>query len=166
TNGDVALYQLPQGFSANHMAAGPDGNLWVTDKDHHTVGKVHPSNGFVTTYALPQGSQPGAIVSSSDDALWFIESNAIGRITTAGNITQFRENITSTCSNGNITGGPDNTLWFTAGGSVNSITTNGRLTRIFGLIGTPGCGQGYVTKTPQGFMWVTDLSGNQIGRVY
>ena len=47
----------------------------------------------ITEYQLPTpNSNPGGIVVGSDQAVWFIESvaNKIGRITTDGNLSEFR----------------------------------------------------------------------------
>src|SRR5882724_9587657 len=34
SKGEVRYYKLPQDFNVNYMAAGPDGNLWITDITH------------------------------------------------------------------------------------------------------------------------------------
>ena len=65
----------------------------------------------ITEFPLPQPqSFPGPITAGPDGALWFPEGGAnprIGRITTAGAVTEFP--ITN--SPGGITAGPDGALW-------------------------------------------------------
>ena len=76
---------------------------------HRAGPGAHPVSGC---------GQPGAITAGPDGALWFtgnIGSNGvnglIGRITTAGAITEFPIPSGSTAMD--ITAGPDGALWFT-----------------------------------------------------
>jgi virginiamycin B lyase len=77
-----------------------------------------------------------AITTGPDGALWFIEKpNQIGRITTAGVITQFPVPTGSLELLG-LTAGPDGALWFTerasftqpTAGKIGRITTAGVVT--------------------------------------
>ena len=66
-----------------------------------------------------------------DGALWFTETlaNTIGRITTAGVITEYPMTTASSSPFG-ITAGPDGALWFTEVGAskIGRITTAGVVT--------------------------------------
>ena len=79
--------------SLDGITAGPDGNLWfteaqsATDRADHTAGVDH---------RVPAPAQPAAgpsgIAAGPDGNLWFTEisrGNTIGRITTAGVVTEF-----------------------------------------------------------------------------
>jgi hypothetical protein len=102
------------------ITAGADGSSWFTDNPRSsewspaigTIGRI-TTDGYITTYALPNpiNSDPGAIAAGPDGALWFTElvANKIGRITTAGAMTEF--NVPT--PPGLITAGPDGALWFT-----------------------------------------------------
>ncbi len=83
------------------------------------------SGGF-TEYAMTNpNAEPDVITSGPDGALWFTTGNiaaggagctgdnAIGRITTAGNITEFTAGISPCAVATGIVTGPDNNLWFT-----------------------------------------------------
>src|SRR2546429_638765 len=63
-----------------------------------------------------------------DGALWFTESlgNKIGRITTAGAVTEYPIPTSNSGPYG-IVAGPDGALWFTEqlGGKIGRITTTG-----------------------------------------
>ena len=73
----------------------------------------------------------GRLVSASDGALWFTENsgNKIGRITTAGVITEYSIPTNSSRPQG-ITAGPDGALWFTenSGNKIGRMTTSGAIT--------------------------------------
>ena len=80
---------------------------------------------------ITAGSEPWWITAGPDGALWFteIDGNRVGRITTAGAVTEYSAGITGTNLE-QITVGPDGALWFTeAGGSrIGRITTAGVVT--------------------------------------
>ena len=160
---EAAFFSLPQDFSAHHVAAGPDGNIWITDQEHNTVGKVHPGSSLVTAYALPEKSMPDAITSGPDGALWFTEITGLGRITTGGKVAQYPNNINYLGLYGNITSGPGKSIVFVAGEAVNKMSiASGEATPISSLSGHGG--DGNVTMS-QGTIWFTDALGNRIGQV-
>ena len=90
--------------------------------------------GVVTgLFPLPTvGALPAAITSGPDGALWFVEAfvGKIGRITTAGVITEFT--IPTASSFAAITSGPDGALWFAenSGSKLGRITTAGMITEL------------------------------------
>ena len=85
-----------QGGDVGGVAAGPDGNMWVTDSYNDAVDKVTPA-GVITTYLLGNGGfEPGAIIGASDGNLWFTEApnssgtpGHIGFVTPAGAVTEY-----------------------------------------------------------------------------
>jgi virginiamycin B lyase len=87
----------------------------------------------ITEFMIPtSGSQPAAIAAGPDGALWFTEEdgNKIGRITTAGVITNEFTVPTSNSRPNGIAAGPDGALWFTegSGSKIGRITTAGVIT--------------------------------------
>jgi hypothetical protein len=109
-----------------------------------------------------------------DGALWFTESNAnkMGRITTAGVITEFP---LSTGGSGNVVGitaGPDGAIWFTEENSstceIGRITIGGIITGF--PLGSPAtqpfaCGGPFgISAGPDGAIWFTETAGGKIGR--
>jgi len=85
--------------------------------------------GTVTEFNVPSGTAFG-ITSGPDGNLWFTDSaGAIGRITTAGSITEFplpKNCAFEFCGPLGITAGPDGNLWFTEelAGEIGRITTS------------------------------------------
>jgi virginiamycin B lyase len=75
------------------MTAGPDGNLWITeDGPTRAVSRMTPAGVFTKfTHGLTASPEPLAgITAAPDGNLWFADPGGrIGRITTAGAITEF-----------------------------------------------------------------------------
>lgn len=115
TTAGVVTAQYPvSGGSASafigSVTNGPDGALWFTYGG--SVDRM-TTTGTVTTYK-PTGTAQN-IVSGPDGALWFTECGGayiIGRITTAGAITEY-SGPSASSSALNIAAGPDNAVWFT-----------------------------------------------------
>lgn len=131
------------------LAVGPDGNIWFTETSANKIGKVTLA-GVFTEYAIPNATggdapvdlnSPGApagvvasptgIVAGPGGALWFTDSSsdAIGRITTDGTITQYP---TPGMQPSSITLGPGGAIWFTdnsfnsfGGNTVNRLNLDG-----------------------------------------
>ena len=69
-----------------------------------------------TEFAIPTaGSGADSIAAGPDGSLWFTEqvANKIGRITTAGAITEFPIPTPFSGLYGGLAAGPDGNLWFT-----------------------------------------------------
>ena len=87
----------------------------------------------ISEFPIPtSNSQPMNITAGPDGNLWFTEraGNKIGRITTAGTITEFAS--VATAPDG-ITKGPDGNLWFAAQHAVGKVTPAGQVT-LFGRV--------------------------------
>lgn len=105
------------------LGAGPDGNIWLTT----TAGGAHPDwivrvgpgdtitpfQAGTRTGGASFGTGPERITSGPDGNLWFTEfwTNRIGRMTTAGVLTEFPIPTPDSAPRG-ITTGPDGNLWF------------------------------------------------------
>lgn len=136
----------PQG-SPWGIVRGPDGALWFTDFASNSimpataVGRIDPATGAIVEYqtedgyvpptgkpAAPEGngfdaSEPTAIAPGGDGNLWVaeVQATSIGRVTPAGNLTQFGYAVNpggplSFTALGDVAEGPDGDLWFTTDG--------------------------------------------------
>jgi streptogramin lyase len=130
---EPAAAALAEGSPLDGIAAGPDGNLWITSGAAEEVLRMTPA-GAVTYFpvGIPGTASaalrdPTAIVSGSDGALWFTAEagDAIGRITTAGVVTSFP--LAPGSHPHAIVSAPDGTIWFTepGAGAVGAITASG-----------------------------------------
>jgi virginiamycin B lyase len=106
------------------------------------------------------------IAAGPDGALWFTENSAskIGRITTAGSISEF--SIDAASGPDQIAAGPDGALWFCEGiaNKIGRMTTNGDLAEFPLSSGTLPAG---IAAGPDGAVWFTEgsASAGKIGRI-
>ena len=157
------------------IAAGSDGNLWFTEYKANQIGRISPA-GAVAEFPIPTaGSHPDAITAGADGNLWFTEisSHKIARITAAGVVTEFAV-PQATSGLGGIAAGPDGNIWFTYSVHVQNLTFHafvGRMTTAGAITGTFSIGTGPVlfgrsiATGPDGNLWFSKSTGNQLGRI-
>jgi streptogramin lyase len=109
---------------------------------------------------------PSAITAGPDGNLWFTDTNAIGRITPAGTITEFKTNLNlGSMPFGDIVAGSDGNLWFADEGTTKAI---GRITPS-GVITEFDFSAGHVASNlvdgPDGNVWFLDGAAEEIGRI-
>jgi uncharacterized repeat protein (TIGR01451 family) len=162
---------VPSGTSGaepDDITAGPDGKLWFTENVFGTskIGSITPDLATINEFQTPTaGAVPKDITAGPDGALWFTEldANQIGRITTAGTVTEFALNgSTPEASPDGITAGPDGNLWFTEDNKIGRITTGGVFTEFPVAAGSGPLG---ITAGPDGNLWFTLDNVDQIGRI-
>jgi streptogramin lyase len=151
------------------ITLGPDGNLWFTESnpEEPAIGRITPSGAIENfSYGLAGNSLPIGIAAGSDGALWFTDAgdNMIGRITTAGTITEYPV-PTANAGLDQITAGPDGNLWFTESNSdkIGRITTAGVVTEF--TIPTANSRPIGITAGADGDLWFTEYAGNKIGQI-
>jgi virginiamycin B lyase len=164
TAGQITEFPLCSGCGGGKIqpwdiAAGPDGALWFTEYQADAIGRITTS-GQITTFPVPGAlARPLAITSGPDGALWFGGGSGIGRITTAGAISQV-----TTEGAGSITTGPDGNLWFAA----TRPSSMGRLTPSTGQIRffptSTACSPQYVAAGA-GSLWFGCYSVDQVDRM-
>jgi streptogramin lyase len=162
-------FRIP-GIAPRGIVTGPDGNLWFTEADPNggSIARMTPA-GAVTQFPLLESNSnnqadPTAIVVGPDRNIWFTEASGgkLGRITTAGVITEFR--LPGTGNPQGLTVGPDGNLWFTvSGGTVGRITPNGTM-RLFALPGRNSQPIG-IAAGSDGRIWFTEAGVNRVGSI-
>jgi streptogramin lyase len=166
---------VPSGAGAGvgGITVGPDGNLWFTETNVDKIAKINPTLTTVNEFStgIMAGSAPSNIVTGPDGALWFTETNngatgAIGRITTAGTVTnEFL--LPGTGANNDpedITVGPDDNLWFTEAGTsrIGRITTAGVISTFALPAGSNPQG---ITSGPFGHLYFAETGRDLIGSI-
>ncbi len=176
TAGAITEFAIPTaGSSPMGITAGPDGALWFTEFNGSKIGRITTA-GAITEFAVPgptlgSTNVPLDITAGPDGALWFTDLafsgnftvNGIGRITTAGTITEFATPTASTLPPAGITAGPDGALWFTEldATKIGRITTGGTVTEF--SLPTAGTEPAGITAGPDGALWFTEFE--RIGRI-
>jgi hypothetical protein len=159
-----------------HITAGPDGNLWYTatiyDPGIEVVGRI-TLEGTVTNFTRPGiaggASDVGAITAGSDGNLWFGHANnfsqGISRITPDGG---FLPDVPGSQRSKAIVTGSDGNVWTVASDfssrtdRIEQITPDGQITEY--PLPTPR-GVSGITIGPDGNIWFTEFSANQIGMI-
>jgi streptogramin lyase len=128
------------------IAAGDDGNIWVSQRDRRTVGKLVPDsdgNGVnYTRYAVP-GSPTTFLSPGPAGDIWFAdEAGMIGSISPDGKLGEpvcavkgCRQGVTA------LARGPEGKLWFAVGGTVERFTPPPLKLEAKGIDGTVKKGQ-------------------------
>lgn len=172
TAGQAHQFSIDSGSGdASNITTGPDGNLWFTALNISTspatgeIGKINTAGTSETEYTLPAGSSAAGITVGPDGNLWFCDqgANKIGKITTAGVITEYP--ISGSEPNG-IVLGPNGNLWFAAEGSsqIGQITTAGVAT-LYSTV-TPMASPVGIAVGSDGNIWFTEWSSaGKIGKL-
>jgi hypothetical protein len=90
----------------------------------------------------------------------------LGKITTAGVVTEYSAGITANSGLAGIAAGPDGNLWFTEpdGDRIGKITTAGVVTEYRNGI-TAGSWPYGIAAGPDGNLWFTESDGDRIGKI-
>ncbi|HEY4394715.1 MAG TPA: hypothetical protein VGP64_11660, partial [Polyangia bacterium] len=163
--GMIAEYTVPSAsYDLQAIAAGPDGNLWITESNASKIAQVY-TWGYVAEYSLPSASaEPYGITAGPDGNIWFTElnDNKIGRLAIAtGTVTEYYV-LTANAYPYRIAAGSDGNLWFTeqGAGKIGRITPGGTVTE-FAL--AAGAYPGAIVGGSDGNLWFQQSSG--IGRI-
>jgi len=164
--GTITPYRLPSDGDATAITSGPDGNLWFVDTFLPGIDRMTTAGAVTGEFVTPHAADGAwGIATGPDGNLWFTEQDdknvgRIGRITTAGAITEYTLPAGSDPSD--ITSGPDGNLWFAQANAqkIGRITPAGEVTEF--AVG--GALMGAITAGPDGNLWFVECGG-AIGRI-
>jgi virginiamycin B lyase len=96
------------------LSAGADGRMWFADANNGRIGAINTDGSGLTYYSAGLTGQPFNIVKAPDGNLYFVTGpgNAVGRITTAGVITECHIKAPQPFVPLGITIGSDKKVWF------------------------------------------------------
>jgi uncharacterized delta-60 repeat protein len=159
----------------NVIAAGPDGNVWVTEYGvtaggQGQIAKINPTTGCITQYQVPL-ARARSIVGGPDGNIWFTEGTSDGaptgsKIGVFSPITEtvIREYPLRSGSDPALTVGPDGNIWFTEYWnhfigriSTNPLPPDGELAQDF--IVNSVLGANNIAPGPDGNLWFTSSYG-------
>jgi len=168
-------FSLAPGMHASTLTLGPDGNMWFGGSRQgrkgtvDVVGRVTPG-GHVSEFALPPRSPAelgiSSIVAGSDGHLYFTQpnANAIGRVSTSGQIESLGPLPNAGSRPRTIVAAPDGTLWVTEEGidRVGHIYIGTGFLQEIGL--APGARPTGIAAGPDGTIWVAEPGLHRVGR--
>jgi virginiamycin B lyase len=93
--GQLTEYALAAQGPPVGIAAGADGNIWITIPAAHAICKLAP-DGRQAAYYLQGNIMPGMIAAGSDGNLWFTQPNGmLGRFSPSGRVREFPAVLTA-----------------------------------------------------------------------
>ena len=121
-SGEITTFANAGGYD-NHLASGPDGNVWVTNHYANWIGRMTPSGTLTIFSNGPADADfPNDITAGSDGNLWFGSNHgSLRKITTAGAITSLTSSGTASH---NIVSGADGRLWWSRAGTLSKFSTS------------------------------------------
>jgi streptogramin lyase len=161
--GALTEFFVTPNSSPEGITVGPNGKLWFTEPGWDRIGRLS-SAGALTEFASDGiTSQTAGIVLGPEGNLWFTQNDgAVGRITTAGSVTEFSAGISQSAAG--IALGPDGNLWFTEQSKIGRITPDGVVTEFSERI-SPGSEPRGIALGPDGNLWFTERGTGGIGRI-
>jgi len=161
--GQIVEFNAP-GTDPAQIQAGPDGNMWFSDRTG-SVGQATMA-GVITrfTAGLNPGSAVRSIAMGPDGKMWFSDpgtTRAVGVIDPFTHaISEFSAGLNAGSMPLGIAAGPDGNVWFTDNGTTKAIgvinpTTHAISEFSAGLNPTAMLQQGLVAG-PDGNLWFTD----------
>jgi virginiamycin B lyase len=114
----TAEYALPAGAQPTLIVRGADGNMWFVEQGAAKIGRITIGGILLPEVPLTAGNQPQQLVLGPDGNIWFTANSEIGKITSAGVLTEYP--LSSTAYATGITVGADNNIWITEGGMSNN----------------------------------------------
>ncbi|HVA33089.1 MAG TPA: hypothetical protein VNG31_03005 [Candidatus Baltobacteraceae bacterium] len=171
TAGVVTEYPSSATFpQPNGITVGPtNADLWTGGYGGTVIDVA--TTGTQTNYAVT-GAHIGDIVAGHDGNLWFTDygNNKIGRITTAGAVTEFA--LPANASPSGIAVDAKGRLWITDGGNkrIIKMKTTGKVVQSYGTGISPGEYPQYIVAAPDGNLYFTEAAFNstlhdKIGRI-
>jgi streptogramin lyase len=181
--GKITEYLFPgarigQGLNGRRIIAGPDGNLWFTAQGgsgmspYFAIWKVTTAGEFTEVgRTFFQQRAITKITAGPNRAVWFTEynANAIGKITTGGDITEYPlprlGSAFQSAGPFGITAGADGNLWFTesVANKIGRMTASGTVTEF--LIPTANAVPSDIALGPNCTPWFIESGTKKIGTI-
>ncbi len=169
-DGHTTVFRGGTGVEILDLTLGPDQDIWFDDLNA-AIGTLTPS-GTLTEFrtGLMSNSLIGGIVTGPDHNLWFSDDApdpsamrsdpAIGRITPAGQITEYRDGILKTAIPTSLVAGSDGNVWFVDKGdpgAIGRITPAGQISEFFGPSEEDAPLVGGIAPGADGNVWFSDF---------
>lgn len=168
SHGTITEYKVPtKNSDPVGMAPGANGAIWFAEYVGRKIGRLDARAGTFTEYPIPGNGIALELTAGAGDNTWFtvVKSDAIGKITDRGEITEFQ--IPTPLSGPFAIGiGPDDAVWFAERGAnkIARLTLQGRVTNEFS-IPTADCGAHSIVSGPNHDVWFTEFTTNKVASI-
>lgn len=152
---------FPIGYEPLEMVRDGGGNLWLNvARFEEQILRVTPQL-QVTPFTLTDDAF-GGIALGGDGNIWFVESTHIGRLTPAGNLTEYP--VPRTQGESGLTWGIGNLVWFRTQTALASLDPNTGDVKTYGAP-MIDCG-GALVSAPDGSLWYLIQSTGHVTLVH
>ena len=164
-NGDEIPATLAKLKNVQRIAVGPDGSLYISDKDNHRIRRVGP-DGIITTVPGTAGQVvPNAVAVGPDGSLYVAEDQGIRQVRPDGTITP----VANVFGASLIAMGPDGSLYIAEQDRIRRVGPDGIITIVAGA-GAPAANASSITPMgitvgPDGSLYFADRDHHRIGRI-
>ncbi len=166
---NLGVTPLGRGTHVSALTSGPEGKLWFAGV---TPGSQGPSgvvgsvgvDGQLREFPLPFPGAAEGIAVGPDGNLWFTNppGNAIGRISPAGQLEEYRLHLTGARPTA-IVEGPDEAMWYSEPGASAVGWFQTERIQDFSLVG--GSAPGGIVVGPDHAVWVAETGASRIARI-
>ena len=175
----VPQYSPPANAQPAAIAAGPDGNMWFTDRANSYLGNITPLIGSISQFPITPSSTRLAqgVVVLPNGELWFVESGlaklAMVQISSlqlgsVNSLMEFQPPSAKQNDMRNIAASPDGNIWFTEPTSdkVGRVNVNAvPITIDEFTVQTARSQPTAIGVGPDGAMWFAEIHGKLLGRI-
>jgi virginiamycin B lyase len=149
------------------MASDAHGTIWFAEYAGRKIGRLDAVTGTFTEYPIPANGVALELTAGAGGNTWFtvVKSDAIGRISERGEITEFQ--IPTPRSGPFAIGiGPDDAIWFAERGAnkIARATLQGRVTNEY-PVPTPESGAHSIVDGPNHDVWFTEFATNKLASI-
>jgi streptogramin lyase len=111
-------------------------------------------------FPLAEGVFATALAAGPDGNIWFTAGSVLGKLTPAGEVTEYTLAMPSTAA---IVRGPEGDLWFTQENGIGRTTTAGEVTSF--PLPEEKSRPSAIAVGPDGNFWFTERTASRIGRI-
>ncbi len=165
TTTNLSSFELATG---GDITTGPDGELWVAQRDGNAVGEVAADlSSQLSFIPATASSGPAQLTAAPDGAVWFTEGAAsqIAHVDAHGNLIEIPTPTPSSAPAG-ITVGSTNLIVFTepAANKIGILSEDGTVKADFSIPTSNSLPTGIV-EGPDNAFWFTEYGAQKIGRI-
>lgn len=175
----VPQFAPPAASQPAGIAAGPDGNMWFTDRANPYLGNITPLIGTISQFPIATSSSrlaQGVVVLRSGE-LWFVEAGLAKlamvqisslQVGSVNALTEIQPPSAQPDEMRDITSSPDGNIWFTEPQSdkVGRVNVNAvPMTIDEFAVPTAKAQPAAIGLGPDGAMWFAELHGKLLGRI-